>query len=111
MKHSTRREFLLRTACAVAAATWHPWAVFAQEPCSLGHPLSPPDPAFTERCPNCGMRRSRWARTWKRFIIGDANYDACSFHCLADMAVKSGQDPSNVQTALYDDPVPAPPEP
>jgi len=104
MNHPTRREFLLQTTCAVAFATVNPFAVFAQTPCTVAHPLDPPDPAFSGRCPNCGMQRSQWARTWKRFAIENQDYEACSFHCLADLAAKSGQRPSDVETALYQTP-------
>ena len=42
-----------------------------------------------------------WARTWKTFRLEDGLREACSFHCLADMAVKSNQTPQDVQTALF----------
>lgn len=47
------------------------------------------------------MMRSMWARTWKTFRLNEGMREACSFHCLADMAVKSGQTPQDVQTALF----------
>jgi nitrous oxide reductase accessory protein NosL len=47
------------------------------------------------------MMQSMWARTWKIFRLEDGMREACSFHCLADMAVKSGQTPQDVQTALF----------
>jgi nitrous oxide reductase accessory protein NosL len=28
-------------------------------------------------------------------------YDVCSFHCLADMAIKAGEKPRTIETALY----------
>lgn len=101
MNHQTRREFLLKSSCAAVLAALHPSALLAQPPCRVPHPLVPPDPAFDGRCPNCGMSRTLWARTWKTFAIGDHHYGVCSFHCLADMAAKSGRRPSNVKTALY----------
>jgi nitrous oxide reductase accessory protein NosL len=45
-----------------------------------------------------------WARTWKTFENSEGKSEACSFHCLADVALKSGEDPKNVQVALYTEP-------
>jgi len=73
-------------------------------PCELKHPLAPPDATLTGRCPNCGMPQAMWARTWKTFASLDGATQACSFHCLAEMALKSGATPTNVQTALYQQP-------
>jgi copper chaperone NosL len=42
-----------------------------------------------------------WARTWKSFDTASGRFEVCSFHCLADMAQKSGETPRNVKTALY----------
>jgi copper chaperone NosL len=71
------------------------------DPCSVAHPLAPPDAAFQGQCPNCGMVRAMWARTWMIFENSYGRQSACSFHCLADMAVKSGEPPLNVRVALY----------
>jgi nitrous oxide reductase accessory protein NosL len=44
-----------------------------------------------------------WARTWKTFEAFDGATQACSFHCLADMALKAGRDPQGVKVALFTD--------
>jgi nitrous oxide reductase accessory protein NosL len=101
MNRFNRRAFLERsTRLALAAFLW-PLPVNAENRCRVPHPLSPPDPAFKEQCPNCGMRRAMWARTWKRFRLGAAVQDACSFHCLADMSVKADQPPRDTRAALF----------
>ena len=38
------------------------------------------------------------------FENSEGKSPACSFHCLADVALKSGEDPKNVMVALYRDP-------
>lgn len=45
-----------------------------------------------------------WARTWTTFRNSEGSFGVCSFHCLADMALKSGEEPKNVMVALYLDP-------
>jgi nitrous oxide reductase accessory protein NosL len=35
------------------------------------------------------------------FENSTGKYEACSFHCLADMAIKAGERPRSVETALY----------
>jgi copper chaperone NosL len=99
-----RRRFLVRLSQGLALVVLHPLAALAGEPCDVRHPLAPPDTNFSGQCPNCGMVRSMWARTWKMFDTADGPGQACSFHCLADMAVKAGETPRNIQTALYLDP-------
>jgi nitrous oxide reductase accessory protein NosL len=42
-----------------------------------------------------------WARTWFTFENSEGQFQACSFHCLADRALKAGQDPKNVRVANY----------
>jgi nitrous oxide reductase accessory protein NosL len=69
--------------------------------CGVSHPLSPPDPAFSGRCPNCGMTRSMWARTWVSFENEEGRFEVCSLHCLADISRKSGRSPHQVRVALY----------
>jgi nitrous oxide reductase accessory protein NosL len=76
----------------------------AAGPCNLDHPLSPPRKQFAGRCPNCGMQRAMWARTWVSFENSSGPMAVCSLHCLADLAVKSGESPRNVKVALYLDP-------
>ena len=73
----------------------------AEEPCKVDHPLDPPQKHFAGRCPNCGMTRAMWARTWVSFENSNATMAVCSLHCLADWAVNSGESPWNVMGALY----------
>lgn len=75
--------------------------LLADEPCDVQHPFTPPKSEFVGQCPNCGMLRSMWARTWMVFENSSGKYDVCSFHCLADMAIKAGEKPSSVETSLY----------
>lgn len=101
MDRMNRRQFITDIACLTIASLVFPWPLDADTDCRVAHPLSPPDPALRGRCPNCGMVQSMWARTWKTFRLEDGMREACSFHCLADMAVKSGQAPQDVRTALF----------
>lgn len=90
---------LLATVFLSAAVPWG--AVYAGSDCRVAHPLNPPDDRYTGRCPNCGMTRSRWARTWVSFENPEGEYSVCSLHCLADISRKSGHVPERVQVALY----------
>lgn len=76
----------------------------AADPCVVQHPLDPPDNHFSGQCPNCGMGRPMWARTWMTFENSQGISEVCSFHCLADVALKSGEDPKNVKVASYQEP-------
>jgi copper chaperone NosL len=96
-----RRQFITDMTCLTVVSLIFPWSLGADTGCGVAHPLSPPDLALRGQCPNCGMMQSMWARTWKTFRLEDGLREACSFHCLADMAVKSGQTPQDVQTALF----------
>lgn len=97
----SRRQFIRRlTLATVGALTW-PATVGADSACEAPHPLMPPDAALTGRCPNCGMVQAMWARTWKTFRLAGSAHEACSFHCLADMAVKADQPVEDVRTALF----------
>lgn len=104
MHHLSRRCFLARISYWTAASLVFPWTAAAESDCRIAHPLDPPNPIFQGRCPNCGMGRAMWARTWKTFHLAGRRQEACSFHCLADMTVKSGADPEAVQTALFTEP-------
>ena len=104
MSFHTRREFLLTTAGGAIWATLSPISVLAADPCAVEHPFMPPRKDFVGQCPNCGMARPMWARTWMVFENSDGKFQACSFHCLADVALKSGETPQNVMVALYLDP-------
>jgi len=101
MDGMNRRQFITEVTCLTMASLVFPWSLAADTDCRVAHPLSPPDLALQRRCPNCGMMQSMWARTWKTFRLDDGMREACSFHCLADMAVKSDQTPQDVQTALF----------
>jgi nitrous oxide reductase accessory protein NosL len=103
--HSTsRRTFLSLTLKGTAALAFYPLYAYAANPCHIQHPISPPDMSLPGQCPNCGMVRPMWARTWKTFENAAGPSEACSFHCLADMALKSGEEPKNVMVALYAEP-------
>jgi nitrous oxide reductase accessory protein NosL len=104
MSSQTRRKFLLTAAGSVIWATLSPISVLADDPCAVKHPLMPPRQDLSGQCPNCGMARPMWARTWMTFENSDGKSQACSFHCLADVALKSGETPKNVMVALYLDP-------
>jgi nitrous oxide reductase accessory protein NosL len=98
------RNFYILLFVMLSTATLNLFSAAAEELCSVPHPLHPPDHAFSGQCPNCGMMRSMWARTWITFEDGTHRQSVCSFHCLADLALKSGADPVNVRIALYLEP-------
>jgi nitrous oxide reductase accessory protein NosL len=50
------------------------------------------------------MVRPMWARTWITFDEYKDVSQVCSFHCLADWIIKSGQEPTNVMLTLYHQP-------
>lgn len=97
----SRREILFAAFAGSVYVLFSPIRVLAADPCSVDHPLMPPRKDFSGQCPNCGMVRSMWARTWFMFENSEGKDQACSFHCLADRALKSGEDPKNVRVALY----------
>ena len=101
MSNCTRREILLAAVAGSIYVAFSPISVLAADPCSVKHPLMPPQKDFHGQCPNCGMVRPMWARTWFTFENSEGKSQACSFHCLADVALKSGEDPKNVQVAHY----------
>ena len=72
--------------------------------CEVQHPFLPPKSQYHGQCPVCGMTRSMWARTWITFDESKNVSQVCSFHCLADWIVKSGQEPSNVILTIYHQP-------
>ena len=100
----SRRRFLVAITRLGLASFVFPLSVAADPDCRAPHPLTRPDGVFRGRCPNCGMGRERWARTWKTFQLAGRRQEACSFHCLADMALKSGEKPREVMTALFLEP-------
>ncbi len=102
MHSRARREFLRFTLAAAGAAAVWPLPLQAEETnCKIPHPIMPPDPRFKGQCPNCGMIRAMWARTWVTFDNSEGTSQVCSLHCLADVARKSGEPPRHVQVALY----------
>jgi len=72
--------------------------------CEVQHPFMPPKSQYHGQCPVCGMTRSMWARTWITFDESKNVSQVCSFHCLADWIVKSGQEPSKVLLTIYHQP-------
>ncbi len=105
MHSRNRRDFIRLTLAAAGAAALWPLPLRAEDTnCKIPHPITPPDPRFKGQCPNCGMVRAMWARTWVTFENTEGKSEACSLHCLADVARKSGEAPQNVQVALYTQP-------
>lgn len=104
MYSRNRRAFLKTALTTAGAAVFWPLPVYAATTCNIRHPLTPPDPRFKGQCPNCGMVRAMWARTWVAFENAEGKSEACSLHCLADVALKSGERPHHVQVALYERP-------
>ena len=104
MSNQSRREFMFMVAKGLGGVCLVPMTALASGPCDIKHPIMPPNKDFAGQCPNCGMVRPMWARTWKTFDNFEGHTQACSFHCLADMALKSGEDPQNVKVALYLEP-------
>ena len=101
MNRLSRRQFIGNlTWLTVTSLAWP----LTARPDSCGapeHPLAPPDAGLYGRCPNCGMTQAMWGRTWKTFRLGDQPREACSFHCLAEMALKSERPLQDVRTALF----------
>jgi len=104
MSNQSRREFIFMIAKGIGGVCLLPIPALASGSCDIKHPFMPPNKDFAGQCPNCGMVRPMWARTWKTFETSQGNSQACSFHCLADMALKSGEDQKNVMVALYAEP-------
>lgn len=73
----------------------------AESPCRVQHPFQPPRADFAGRCPNCGMVRAMWARTWHTYTDSRGPQQACSMHCLADRVAKSGEHAQDVRVACY----------
>jgi len=73
------------------------WALAAE----IMHPIMNP-PQYTKgNCPNCGMMLNMWARTRHVFTLTEGRLEACSIRCMADLATKAGEQPQDVQVALY----------
>ena len=101
MDRLNRRQFIGNlTWLTVTSLAW-PMTAWPDACGGVDHPLAPPDSALYGRCPNCGMTQSMWARTWKTFRLADQAGEACSFHCLAEMALKADRPLQDVRTALF----------
>ncbi len=101
MSNYTRREIIITAVVGTIYTAFSPISVLAADPCMVDHPLMPPRKELSGQCPNCGMARPMWARTWFTFENSEGKSQACSFHCFADVALKSGEDPKNVHVAHY----------
>jgi copper chaperone NosL len=103
MKLLKRRQFLKTLSLTpLSLAVFLP-AARAMD-CKVAHPLMPPQTQFQGQCPVCGMVRPMWARTWIKFKPYQGVEQVCSFHCLADWSIKTGQDPSDIMLAVYHEP-------
>jgi nitrous oxide reductase accessory protein NosL len=72
---------------------------------AVEHPMMQPKMySKIKRCPNCGMMINMWARTRHSFTHPEGNFTTCSIRCMADKAVNSGAQPSEVHVAVYLDP-------
>jgi nitrous oxide reductase accessory protein NosL len=100
----TRRKIIVALVAGLILAAFSPITALAADPCAVQHPLMPPQTDLSGQCPHCGMARPMWARTWITFENSEGKSQVCSFHCLADIALKSGEEPKNVQVAQYLDP-------
>jgi copper chaperone NosL len=103
MKSLNRRSFVKSLAAVPIGLALSPSGVKGMA-CSVQHPLMPPDKQYRGQCPVCGMVRAMWARTWITFDEVKNVSQVCSFHCLADWILKSGQEPGNVMLAIYHQP-------
>lgn len=103
MKSINRRNFVKSLAVAPIGLALLPNGVKGAD-CNVQHPFMPPNEAYKGQCPVCGMVRSMWARTWITFDEAKNVYQVCSFHCLADWILKSGQPPENVMLTIYHQP-------
>ncbi len=103
MKSINRRRFMKFLTAIPVALAFVPHRSQATD-CNVQHPFMPPDNRYAGQCPVCGMVRPMWARTWITFDSVDHVSQVCSFHCLADWVVKSGQEPAHVMLAVYHQP-------
>ncbi|AFM23393.1 nitrous oxide reductase accessory protein NosL [Desulfomonile tiedjei] len=101
MRLCSRREFNLIALAVITLVLLQAGPLLADDPCAVQHPFMPPKAEFVGQCPNCGMMRGMWARTWMEFENSSGKHGVCSIHCLAHMAIKAGEKPRSVQTALY----------
>lgn len=80
------------------------WAESGKVP-DVMHPMMNPK-TYTEhaQCENCGMNLNMWARTRYSFENSSGEGHACSLNCVADIAYRTGEQPTNVKAALYLEP-------
>ncbi|MGD9006825.1 MAG: hypothetical protein PVG41_02830 [Desulfobacteraceae bacterium] len=71
MSNHTRREILVAAVAGTIYTAFSPIRALAADPCMVDHPLMPPRKDFSGQCPNCGMVRPMWARTWITFENSD----------------------------------------
>jgi copper chaperone NosL len=98
-----RRLFMKSLAVAPIALALFPKSAKAID-CNVRHPFMPPSNQYKGQCPVCGMVRPMWARTWITFDPVKNVSQVCSFHCLTDWIIKSGQEPTNVMLSIYHQP-------
>lgn len=109
-KYTFSRRRIMQLGCGMAAVTLFPKILLGRDISRQGnrieHPLKkglvgvPAKP-----CPNCGMMVNLYARTRHSFTLDSEKYITCSIHCLADMITKSGHQATDINTALYLDPI------
>jgi nitrous oxide reductase accessory protein NosL len=103
MKSLNRRNFVKSLAAAPIGLALLPNRVKGSD-CNVQHPFMPSNDQYKGQCPVCGMVRSMWERTWITFDEVKNVSQVCSFHCLADWVLKSGQNPANVTLTVYHQP-------
>ncbi|MBW2491848.1 MAG: nitrous oxide reductase accessory protein NosL [Deltaproteobacteria bacterium] len=103
MRLFNRRQFMYSLSLAPIAMTLFTNDAMGVD-CEAQHPFMPPKSQYHGQCPVCGMVRPMWARTWITFDEIKNVSQVCSFHCLADWIIKSGQEPTNVMLTIYHQP-------
>jgi nitrous oxide reductase accessory protein NosL len=103
MTSANRRSFIKYLTAAPVGLALFPKVAKGMD-CQIQHPFMPPKAQYQGQCPVCGMVRSMWARTWITFEAIKNVSQVCSFHCLADWCLKSGQEPTKVKLAIYHQP-------
>ncbi len=107
--HLSRRH-IMQLGCSMAAVFFWPGILLggdiSKQKTEIEHPLKKGlDGIPAKACPNCGMMVNLYARTRHSFTLESEKYITCSIRCLADMIRKSGRQASDINTALYLDPI------
>lgn len=108
--HAISRRQIIRLGCGVVACSLLPTplierSVYAGES-GIEHPLKKGLAGVPAKpCPNCGMMVNIFARTRHSFTLDSEKYITCSIHCIADMMKKSNHQATDINTALYLDPI------